>query len=132
MKTTLDRVKLIQKDKGKPNMAKLLDGQRIVKLGSLRIGCSATIFDSSQQRILLTKRTDNGQWCLPGGGIDPGESANEACIREVLEETGLLVEVKKLIGVYSNPNQLIEYADGNRFQIIALNFEVELLEVNSK
>jgi ADP-ribose pyrophosphatase YjhB (NUDIX family) len=127
LKVASDKEELIQDDKGIPKMAKLLYGQRIGKLGSLRVGCSATIFDSSKQKILLTKRTDNGQWCLPGGGIDPGESAIEACIREVWEETGLHIQVKKLVGVYSNPHQLIEYADGNRFHIIALNFEAELV-----
>jgi 8-oxo-dGTP pyrophosphatase MutT (NUDIX family) len=43
------------------------------------------------ERLLLTKRSDNGQWCLPGGGIDPGERPAEAAEREVLEETGLTV-----------------------------------------
>ena len=48
--------------------------------------------------------------------MDSGESAVETCTREVLEETGLHVQVGRLIGVYSNPHRLIEYADGNRFQ----------------
>jgi ADP-ribose pyrophosphatase YjhB (NUDIX family) len=108
-------------------MAKHIYGDRIAKEGKLRLGCSATIFDSSRQKILLTKRTDNGLWCLPGGGVDAGESVGEACEREVLEETGLIVRVKKLVGVYSDPNRITEYADGNRFHVVALNFEVEVL-----
>jgi len=106
-------------------MAKLLYGKRIGKLGAIRLGCSAVIFDTAKNKNLLTCRKDNGQWCLPGGGIDPGESVVEACAREVWDETGLRVRVGKLIGVYSNPHQLVEYNDGNRFQIIALSFEVE-------
>ena len=111
-------------------MAKLLFGERIGKLGAIRLGCSAVIFDTTQNKILLTCRKDNGLWCLPGGGIDPGESVVEACAREVWEETGLRVRVGKLIGVYSNPHQLIEYNDGNRFQIFALNFEAEPISGN--
>ena len=107
-------------------MAKLLSGERIGKLGAIRFGCSAVIWDPSRIRILLTRRTDNGQWCLPAGGMDPGESVTETCEREVWEETGLRVRVLRLIGVYSDPNRLIEYADGNRCHIVSLNFEVEV------
>jgi ADP-ribose pyrophosphatase YjhB (NUDIX family) len=108
-------------------MAKLIYGERISKQAKVRLGCSATIFDKSGQRVLLTKRTDNGQWCLPGGGVDAGESVTEACEREVLEETGLIVKAKKLLGVYSDPHMMVEYADGNRFQIVALNFVAEII-----
>jgi 8-oxo-dGTP pyrophosphatase MutT (NUDIX family) len=107
-------------------MTQVLYGPRLGKEGKIRLGCSAAIFDE-QRRILLTKRTDNGQWCLPGGGMDPGESAAEACEREVLEETGLNVRVKRLVGVYSHPDQLIIYADGGKFQIVALHFETEII-----
>ena len=48
--------------------------------------------------------------------MDPGESVTEACAREVWEETGLQGRVGKLIGVYSDPHQLVEYADSNRFR----------------
>lgn len=107
-------------------MAKLLDGDRIGRQAQLRVGCSATIFDADQ-RVLLTRRTDNGLWCLPGGGMDPGEDMAEACAREVWEETGLRVRVTRLLGVYSSPHRIIEYADGARYQIVALNFEVEVV-----
>jgi len=101
----------------------VIHGDRIGRLGSLRVGCSAVIFDSARQKILLTRRSDNGLWCLPGGGMDPGESAAEACAREVLEETGLKVKVTRLIGIYTSPDWLIEYPDGNRVQLVALSFE---------
>jgi 8-oxo-dGTP pyrophosphatase MutT (NUDIX family) len=67
----------------------ILTGDRIGKLGRTRLGCSAAIFDESGDKILLTKRADNGEWCLPGGIVEPGESVEETCIREVWEETGL-------------------------------------------
>ena len=108
-------------------MAKTIYGDRIGKTGELRIGCSATIFDPSRKKILLTRRTDNDRWCLPGGGLDPGESVIETCVREVWEETGLRVQVRKLTGVYSNPHEVLEYADGNRYHTIAFNFDVEVI-----
>ena len=107
-------------------MTQIIYGDRLGKEGKIRLGCSAAIFDE-QGRILLTKRTDNGQWCMPGGGMDSGESVAEACEREVWEETGLKVRVKRLVGVYSHPDQLAVYADGNKAQIVALHFEVEIV-----
>ena len=105
---------------------KLIYGDRIGKRGVLRVGASSIIFDESRKTILLTKRTDNGRWCLPGGGMDPGESVEEACIREAYEETGLRVKVTRLVGVYTSPDLVIEYADGNIFHPVSLSFEVKI------
>ncbi len=105
-------------------MTQVLFGPRLGREGKLRLGCSAAIFDG-QDRILLTRRTDNGLWCLPGGAAEPGESVAEACEREVWEETGLVVRVKRLVGVYSHPDMLIIYPDGNKIHVVALHFEVE-------
>jgi 8-oxo-dGTP pyrophosphatase MutT (NUDIX family) len=112
-------------------MTRIIFGDRIGKTARLRLGCSATIFDTARQKILLTRRADNGQWCLPGGGMEPGEDVSEACQREIFEETGLHVRLVRLLGVYSSPNLVIQYAydkpeGGDRFQVVALNFEVEI------
>lgn len=107
-------------------MTKVIFGERIGREGKLRLGCSAIIFDENK-KVLLTRRTDNGQWCLPGGAMEPGESAAEACAREVWEETGLRVRATRLVGVYSNPNQLVVYPDDNKVHIVALSFEAEVL-----
>lgn len=104
----------------------ILFGPRLGKEGRIRLGCSAIIFDEGG-RVLLTRRTDNGLWCLPGGGMDAGESAAEACVREVVEETGLQVRVKRLVGVYSDPDQLVVYPDGTKVHIVALSFEAEVI-----
>jgi ADP-ribose pyrophosphatase YjhB (NUDIX family) len=106
-------------------MTQVIYGDRIGKQGKIRLGCSAAIFDECG-RILLTKRMDNNQWCLPSGGVEPGESVAEACEREVLEETGLSVAAKRLVGVYSHPDQLSVYSDGNKVQIVAIHFEAEV------
>lgn len=108
-------------------MAQLIYGERIGATARLRVGCSAIIFDESGNRLLLQKRTDNGRWSLPGGGMDPGESVAECCIREVKEETGLDVEVIRLVGVYTDPHYIAVYADGNRWQIVSMHFEARII-----
>ena len=100
-------------------------GDRIGKQAALAVVCSAAIFDSSGQKLLLTRRADNGEWCLPGGHMEPGESAVEACAREVEEETGLKVRVGRLIGVDATPHRIATYPDGNRYQSVVLNFQAE-------
>jgi len=107
------------------NPTKVIYGDRIGKEGKLRLGCSAVLFSDDRRKVLLTRRKDNGQWCLPGGMIDPGESVAEGCEPEVFEETGLKVRVVRLTCVYSNRNQLTVYPDGNKAHVIVLNFEVE-------
>ena len=108
-------------------MSKMRFGDRIGREGQLSPGASALIFNQARDRILMTQREDNSRWCLPGGGMDPGESAAETCVREVLEETGLEVKVVKLVGVYTCPNILVEYPDGNKIQPVAFSFEAEVI-----
>jgi ADP-ribose pyrophosphatase YjhB (NUDIX family) len=102
-------------------VVKIIEGERVGKQGRLAVGCSAAVFDG-QQKILLIKRADNGMWAVPGGYMEAGESLTEACTREVLEETGLTVQVQRLISVYTNPHLLLTYPDGNRWQLIVLHF----------
>jgi ADP-ribose pyrophosphatase YjhB (NUDIX family) len=52
-------------------------------------------------KILLTKREDFETWILPSGGVEDGESLAQAAIRETKEETGLDIELTRLVGVYS-------------------------------
>ena len=68
-----------------------------------------TIVTNHQGEVLLIRRTDNGNWSLPGGGIELGESVSQAAIRETLEETGITCEITGISGIYSNPNHVIEY-----------------------
>jgi 8-oxo-dGTP diphosphatase len=66
-----------------------------------RIGVFAVVHRDG--RVLLARRRDSGWWNLPGGGLERGETVDEGAVREVLEETELLVAVERLIGVYSKP-----------------------------
>lgn len=74
----------------------------------------AAIITNDDGHVLLQRRSDNGLWGLPGGGVEIGESVSTAIVREVQEETGLTVEIERLVGVYSDPRfQVVRYADGN-------------------
>ena len=108
-------------------MSKLIHGDRVGRGATLRPGASAIVFDAEREKVLLTRREDNDRWCLPGGGMDPGESAAETCIRETLEETGLKVRVTRLIGIYTSPDLVIEYTGGDRIQPVAFSFEAEVV-----
>jgi ADP-ribose pyrophosphatase YjhB (NUDIX family) len=59
--------------------------------------------------ILLIRRTDNGNWALPGGAMDIGESLPQAGVRETLEETGIECRITGLSGVYTDPGHVIVY-----------------------
>ena len=61
-------------------------------------GAAAVVYDDAG-RVLLGRRADNGRWTLITGIIDPGEHPAQAIVREVLEETGVSVEVEHLVSV---------------------------------
>ncbi|MFI5779611.1 NUDIX hydrolase [Nocardia sp. NPDC051570] len=62
--------------------------------------------------ILLQRRRDTGQWALPGGVMELGETAAECAVRECNEETGIIAAITGFLGVYSNPNHIVAYTDG--------------------
>jgi 8-oxo-dGTP pyrophosphatase MutT (NUDIX family) len=78
----------------------------------LLCGCSVAIVDA-ENRVLLHRRRDIDAWGLPGGVMEPGESLEEAAIREVREEVGLACHALALFGVYSGPALYCRYANGD-------------------
>jgi len=67
-----------------------------------KVGASAAIFNETGD-ILLMDRADGGGWCLPCGWVEPNERPCDAAVREAFEETGLIVEIDRLVGVFSRP-----------------------------
>jgi 8-oxo-dGTP pyrophosphatase MutT (NUDIX family) len=90
-------------------MLAMASGQSLEALEPLRatvfshftplIGGDAAVIDG-QGRILLIQRADNGNWAMPGGALDVGETPAEGVLREVLEETGLPCEPVALVGIF--------------------------------
>jgi ADP-ribose pyrophosphatase YjhB (NUDIX family) len=71
------------------------------------------IVENDKSEILLIQRSDNGNWALPGGAIDIGESLTQAAIREVQEETGITCRITGLVGIYTDPKHIILYTSNN-------------------
>lgn len=88
---------------------------------SIVIAVSAFVLDDAG-RLLMIRRTDNDLYALPGGRHELGETMTEATVREAREETGLDIEVTGLIGVFSNPEHVIAYSDGEVRQEFSICF----------
>lgn len=73
-------------------------------------------------RLLLIHKTDNNLWALPGGGHDIGERISDTVVREVSEETGIQVEVDDIIGLYTDPDHVLAYDDGEVRQQFSICF----------
>ncbi len=71
-----------------------------------RVTVVALVFIQQERSILLVKQSYGNQyWSLPGGAMEPGESIDQAAIREVKEETGLDIRLIRVVGLYSKPNE---------------------------
>ncbi|WP_405056859.1 NUDIX domain-containing protein [Kribbella sp. NBC_01505] len=75
------------------------------------------VIENDAGEILLIERSDNGNWALPGGAIDLGESMSQAGVRETKEETGIDCEIIDVLGIYTDPKHIILYtSDGEARQ----------------
>lgn len=72
--------------------------------------------------LLLIHKTDNDLWALPGGGHDVGESIGDTVVREVEEETGIRVVVDGVVGLYTDPQHVMAYDDGEVRQQFSICF----------
>lgn len=84
-------------------------------MGQDRVQAVGAVVHDAEGRVLLVLRGREpaaGLWSIPGGKVEPGEAREAAVAREVLEETGLVVEVLAPVGVVERPT-----ADGGVFEI---------------
>jgi ADP-ribose pyrophosphatase YjhB (NUDIX family) len=77
---------------------------------------------NSAGELLLVRRIDDGNWELPGGRIEVGESASHTVAREVAEESGITIELTALAGVYSDPTHVLVDPNDTIHQQLALCF----------
>src|SRR5262245_687690 len=73
------------------------------------VPAASVIVANDDGEILMIRRTDNGNWAVPCGGMDVGESITDTAVRETSEETGIDCEITGLVGIYSNPRHVIHY-----------------------
>ena len=101
------------------------------------------VIPSESGVVLIRRESDpfEGQWALPGGFVEVGETVYEAAVREAAEETGLAVEISRLVGVYSEPDRdprghnvsvaFLASVLGGQMQAASDASEVEVLDPSS-
>ncbi len=97
------------------------------KANSIVVACTVFVLDDTG-RVLLIRRTDNSLWAIPGGAQDLGESIAETAVRETREESGIDVEVIGVVGIYTNPNHVMAYSDGEVRQQFSICFRARYLD----
>lgn len=103
-----------------------IDDPNAPKANSVVPSVVAVVQDDEGQ-ILLIHKTDNDLWALPGGGHEAGESVAATVVREVKEETGYDVEPVRILGIYTNPEHVMAYDDGEVRQQFSISFSARLL-----
>ncbi len=78
---------------------------------SLVPACGILVIDDGG-RVLLQRRRDTGQWAIPMGKQELGETPSQCAIRETEEETGIQAQLTGILGVYSDPGHIVAYTDG--------------------
>jgi 8-oxo-dGTP pyrophosphatase MutT (NUDIX family) len=90
------------------------------RVGATRLllpSVSVQLFDSAG-RLLLVRQRDGGVWSTPGGLIEPDERPADAAVRELWEETGLVLRPERLLGLYGGPECVVRYANGDEAQYV--------------
>jgi 8-oxo-dGTP pyrophosphatase MutT (NUDIX family) len=80
------------------------------------------IVRDARARVLLVRRIDDGNWELPGGRVEVGETASATLIREVAEESGVTIAPGGISGIYSDPAHIVVYPDEGALQQFAICF----------
>ena len=83
---------------------------------------AAVAIHDERMRLLLCLHGDKNIWVAPGGLIEPGEQPSDAAVRETWEETGLLVEITGILGVYGGRELVIDYSNGDKTAYIGTIF----------
>lgn len=78
---------------------------------SLVPACGTLVVNDAGE-VLMQRRRDTGQWALPMGKQEIGETPSQCAIRETFEETGVRVEITGIVGVFSDPGHVVAYSDG--------------------
>jgi ADP-ribose pyrophosphatase YjhB (NUDIX family) len=101
-------------------LRELVGGEELLQIPSVSIALR-----DANGRILLARHSEGGAWLLPGGAVEPTERPADAAVREMYEETGLLVRLTGLVGIFGGPEFVIHYRNGHRTSYVMAVFEAE-------
>ncbi|MEP7275494.1 MAG: NUDIX domain-containing protein, partial [Betaproteobacteria bacterium] len=87
---------------------------------------SVVVLDEAA-RVLLVRHVEGNDWTTPGGMIEPLETPADAAVRETHEETGLLVELTRMIGVFGGPLFRARYSNGDEISFVSTVFAARAL-----
>ena len=82
---------------------------------------SIIVIDDSR-RVLLVRHVEGNLWTTPGGMIEPLEVPADAAVRETWEETGLHVELSRILGVFGGPLYRARYSNGDEIAFVSTVF----------
>jgi 8-oxo-dGTP pyrophosphatase MutT (NUDIX family) len=99
----------------------LVGGEELLQIPSVSIALR-----DDDGRFLLARHVEGGAWLLPGGAIEPAEVPSDAAVREMFEETGLLVRLTAIVGVFGGPEFIVHYRNGHRTSYVMTVFEAAL------
>jgi 8-oxo-dGTP pyrophosphatase MutT (NUDIX family) len=99
------------------------------RIGSRKtiLAYATAVIRDANGRLLLQRRTDFDWWGLPGGIVELGETFRDCAVREAAEETGLHVEPRRLIGLYTSPQWDFAYPNGDDVQQFTVAIECRVL-----
>lgn len=89
------------------------------------IGVGTGVFIYKDGKVLLQRRSDNGCWSMHAGGLELGESVEDAARRELYEETGLMARKMCLLGVFSGEGMRYTYPNGDKVSIVQIVYVCE-------
>lgn len=93
----------------------------------LEVPTAAVLLFDDQNRVLLVRHSEGNDWTTPGGMVEPYETPSNAAVRETWEETGLHVELTRLIGVFGGDLCTTTYANGDKVSWVATVFAAKCI-----
>jgi 8-oxo-dGTP pyrophosphatase MutT (NUDIX family) len=97
-------------------------GHQLLELPSVSV-----VVRDEEERVLLVRHAETGDWVTPGGALEPSEPPADAAVRETWEETGLHVRLNRLAGVYGGPEYVVRYRNGDANSYAMIVFEGEVI-----